>query len=144
MKRSSVASAAGCAIAAVAAHSLYLTAQTPPSPSFYKEVLPILQKNCQSCHRPGQIAPFSLLTYESTRPWARSIKVKVESRQMPPWFADAQHGAFSNDPSLTQGEIDTIVQWTDAGAPAGDPAVAPPAVEWAENGWTVKPDYVIK
>src|SRR5712691_1215934 len=125
MKRLSVASAAACAIAAVAAHSLYLTAQTPPSPTFYKQVLPILQKNCQSCHRPGQIAPFSMLTYESTRPWARSIKTKVESRQMPPWFADTQHGEFSNNPSLKPDEIDAIVKWVDAGAPAGDPADAP-------------------
>jgi hypothetical protein len=144
MKRLYVAFAAACALAGVVSHSLNLTAQSPSPPTFYKEVLPIFQKNCQSCHRPGQIAPFSLLTYESTRPWARSIKVKVESRQMPPWFADAQHGAFANDPSLTQSEIDTIVQWSDAGAPAGDPIDAPRAVEWAQNGWTVKPDYIIK
>ncbi len=146
MKRLYATAAAASSLALISSYSLHLTAQTSSasSPTFYKEVLPILQKNCQSCHRPGQIAPFSLLTYESTRPWARSIKVKVESRQMPPWFADAQHGAFSNDPSLTQGEIDTIVKWTDAGSPAGDPADAPPAVEWAQNGWTVKPDYIIK
>ena len=70
--------------------------------SFSKDVLPILQKNCQSCHRPGQIAPMSLLTYQETRPWARSIKAKVESRQMPPWFADPAHGQFANDRSLSQ------------------------------------------
>src|SRR5712691_2775295 len=132
MKRFFVASAAACAIAAVAAHSLYLTAQTPPSPTFYKEVLPILQRNCQSCHRPGQIAPFSLLTYESARPWARSIRTKVESRQMPPWFADAHVSEFSNNPSLTDGQIETIVKWVDGGAPAGDVTDAPPPVQWAE------------
>jgi hypothetical protein len=70
--------------------------------TFAKDILPILQKNCQSCHRPGQIAPMSLLTYQETRPWARSIKAKVESRQMPPWFADPQHGRFANDRSLAQ------------------------------------------
>ena len=139
-----VASVLAGALATVGSHPATLIAQTPSSPTFYREVLPILQKNCQSCHRPGQIAPFSLLTYESTRPWARSIKTKVESRQMPPWFADSQHGEFSNDPSLKPGEIDTIVHWADAGAPAGDPADAPRPVEWAQNGWTVKPDYIIK
>ena len=66
-------------------------------PTFTRDVLPILQKHCQSCHRPGQIGQFSMLSYESTRPWARSIKARVESRQMPPWFADPQHGAFAND-----------------------------------------------
>src|SRR5262245_32741598 len=73
-------------------------------PTFTKDVLPIVQKNCQSCHRPGQIAPFSLLTYETARPWARSIKTKVESRQMPPWFADPAYGEFANDRSLKQSE----------------------------------------
>src|SRR5262245_19499352 len=72
------------------------------APTFSKDVAPILQKNCQSCHRPGQIAPMSLLTYAETRPWARSIKTKVESRQMPPWFADPRYGHFMNDRSLTQ------------------------------------------
>src|SRR2546425_9455619 len=90
--------------------------------NFYKDVLPILQKNCQNCHRPGQIAPFSMLTYEGTRPWARSLKTKVESRQMPPWFADPQFGEFSNDPSLTPLEIDTIAKWADGGALAGNSA----------------------
>ena len=68
--------------------------------TFNKDVLPILQKNCQSCHRPGQIAPMSLVTFRDTRPWARSMKAKVESRQMPPWFADPAHGPFANDRSL--------------------------------------------
>ena len=106
-------------------------------PTFYKDVLPILQKNCQSCHRPGQIAPFSMLSYESTRPWARSIKTKVESRQMPPWFADPHVQEFSNNPSLSDRQIATIAAWVDSGAPAGDANDAPPAIPWAENGWTV-------
>jgi hypothetical protein len=72
------------------------------------------------------------------------MKTKVESRQMPPWFADPRHGEFSNDPSLTKGEIETIAKWADAGALAGNPADAPPPLPWAENGWTVKPDYIMK
>src|SRR5204862_8297899 len=81
--------------------------------TFTKDVLPILQKNCQSCHRPGQIGPMSLLTYQEARPWVRSIRSKVESRQMPPWFADPHFGQFANDRSLVQQEVDTIVRWVD-------------------------------
>src|SRR5260221_8195589 len=119
MLRSGFAGLLVVAVAAIAASSWstssplgsarVLAAGTPVT--FAKDVLPILQRNCQSCHRPGQIAPMSLLTYQETRPWARSIKSKVESRQMPPWFADPQHGRFANDRSLTQGDIDTIATW---------------------------------
>src|SRR2546421_8061996 len=75
------------------------------SATFYKDVLPVLQKNCQSCHRPGQIAPMSFLTYSSVRPWAKAMKAAVVTRKMPPWFADPQYGHFSNDRSLPQSEI---------------------------------------
>ena len=112
--------------------------------TFSKDVLPILQKNCQSCHRPGQIAPMSLLTYSEARPWARSIKTKVESRQMPPWFADPQHGQFANDRSLSPRDIETIAKWADAGAPQGDTADAPPPVAWPVDGWQFKPDVIVK
>ena len=112
--------------------------------TFTKDILPILQKNCQSCHRPGQIAPMSLLTYQETRPWARSIKAKVESRQMPPWFADPQHGRFANDRSLAQADIETLVKWVDAGTPQGDPQDAPPPIEWPADGWQIKPDIVVR
>src|ERR1051326_9486724 len=94
--------------------------------TFNKDVLPILQRNCQSCHRPENIAPMSLLTYDSARPWAKAMKAAVSSRKMPPWFADPQSGHFSNDPSLKQEEIATIVQWVDSGAPQVDPRDAPP------------------
>jgi hypothetical protein len=140
----STAAAVVGAVVLMASQTAHPAGQTLPSPTFYKEVLPILQKNCQSCHRPGQIAPFSLLTYESTRPWARSIKTKVESRQMPPWFADPHVSEFSNNPSLSDGQIETIARWVDGGAPAGDTNDAPAPVQWAENGWTVKPDFIIK
>src|SRR5213594_445398 len=68
--------------------------------TFYKDVLPILQKNCQTCHRPGQIAPMALITYKETRPWAKAIKAAVTMRKMPPWFADHRYGHFTNDRSL--------------------------------------------
>ena len=76
--------------------------------TFHRDVLPVLQKNCQTCHRPGQIGPFSMLTFKDTRPWAKAIKAAVVSRVMPPWFADPHYGHFNNDRSLTQTEIDTI------------------------------------
>ncbi len=141
MWRTFAAATLGCLV--VTGSVLAQVPSPADAPTFYKDVLPILQKNCQSCHRPGQIAPFSLLTYESARPWARSIKTKVESRQMPPWFADAHVGQFSNNPSLDDSQIAAITKWVDSGAPAGDAKDAPPPVQWAENGWTVKPDVVI-
>jgi hypothetical protein len=112
--------------------------------TFSKHVLPILQKNCQSCHRPGQIAPMSLVTFHETRPWARSMKAKVESRQMPPWFADPAHGPFANDRSLSQKDIETIATWADTGAPEGDPKDAPPPVAWPADGWQIKPDIIVR
>jgi len=121
-----------------------LAGDVPGTVTFNKDVLPILQKNCQSCHRPGNIAPMSFLTYESTRPWAKAMKTAVLTRKMPPWFADSKYGHFSNDPSLKQGEIDTIGKWADAGAPQGDPKDAPPPIQWAENGWIAKPDVILK
>ena len=102
--------------------------------TYYEDVLPILQENCQSCHRPagqnvtGIIAPMSLMTFEDTRPWARALARKVEAREMPPWYAtEHTDGLFSNERSLTDTEIDTIVSWVNGGAPAGDKALAPPA-----------------
>lgn len=112
--------------------------------TFNKDVLPILQRNCQTCHRPGNIAPMSFLSYETTRPWAKAMKAAVVTRKMPPWFADPQYGHFSNDRSLKQEEIDTIVQWVDNGAVKGDPNDAPPPVKWPENGWMTNPDLVLK
>ena len=102
-------------LAAIDASHLLAAGQAADAPTYYRDVLPILQKNCQSCHRPGQIAPFSMLSYESTRPWARSIKTKVESRQMPPWFADPHVQEFSNNPSLSDGQVSTIVKWVEGG-----------------------------
>lgn len=114
------------------------------APSFYKDVLPILQAHCQQCHRPGEIGPMPLLTYSGTRPWAKSIREQVIARKMPPWFADPRFGHFANDRSLSAAEIDTIAAWVNAGAPAGDPRDRPPAREWTE-GWNIgTPDEVIE
>src|ERR1700731_111326 len=112
---------------------LALAALLSPPPTaadvtFNKDVLPILQKNCQTCHRPGQVAPMSLISYKDARPWAKAIKAAVTTRKMPPWFADPQVGHFTNDRSLKQSEIDTLVQWADSGAAEGDPKDVPPPV----------------
>src|SRR6202451_3929033 len=120
-------------------------AGTGSSPvTFYKDVLPVLQKNCQTCHRPGEIAPASFLTYESTRPWAKSIKEAVLLKKMPPWFADPHYGKFSNDRSLSQRDVDTLVAWADGGAPEGDVRDLPPQTAYVE-GWSIpKPDVVFE
>ena len=119
-------------------------AQTPAPATFTGSVAPILQAHCQVCHRPGEAAPFSLLTYEQARPWAKAIKEAVLQRKMPPWFADPHYGKFSNDRSLPQSEIDTLVAWVDAGAPQGNPKDMPAPREFAD-GWAIpKPDAVIE
>src|SRR5258705_5886129 len=94
--------------------------------TFVKDVAPILNRSCVGCHRPGEAAPMSLVGYENVRPWVRSIRQRVVTRQMPPWKADsAASVAFENDPSLSQAEIDRIVRWIDAGAPRGNGAEPP-------------------
>src|ERR1700741_2070136 len=124
------------ALALLAAGALYpaITARQPASPAaapvtFTKDIAPILQKSCQNCHRPGAVAPMSLLTYQDARPWARSIKAKVVAREMPPWYIDRHIGItkFKDDPSLTDAEIATIVKWVDGGAPAGSASDMPKA-----------------
>jgi mono/diheme cytochrome c family protein len=122
--------------------------------TYYEDVAPIIQANCQSCHRPtgknigSLVAPMSLLTYEETRPWARAISNKVKAREMPPWFASEPKGVFSNERGLSDREIETIVKWVDAGAPAGDKSKAPPAavsVEAESGGWSLgTPDLIVK
>lgn len=118
------------------------TDSSSSSVTFTKDILPILQANCQSCHRPGEIAPMSFLTYESTRPWAKAMKVAVFTHKMPPWFADPNVGHFSNDRTLKPSDIETIAKWADNGAPQGDPKDAPPAIAWPSEGWKIKPDYI--
>ena len=96
--------------------------------TFHKDVEPILQRSCQVCHRPDNMAPMSLMNYQETRPWARSIKNKVVAREMPPWHIDPNVGIqdFKQDRSLSKTEIALIATWVDAGAPRGNPADAPP------------------
>jgi hypothetical protein len=117
-------------------------AAEPPSATFYRDVLPILQERCQSCHRAGEIGPMPLGTYTEARPWAKAIRQAVVTRKMPPWNADGPHGKFRNDPSLAQKEIDTLVAWVDGGAPEGNAKDAPSARTFT-NGWTIgTPDAI--
>jgi mono/diheme cytochrome c family protein len=110
--------------------------------TFNKDVAAIFYKNCAECHRASDIAPMPLMTYKEARPWARSIKEKVLTREMPPWSPDPRYGEFTNDHRLAQKEIDTIVAWVDQGAREGDPKDLPPAPEFAStDGWQLgKPD----
>ncbi len=118
-------------------------AATTAQPTFHKDVEPILQKHCQECHRPGEIAPFSLLSYQDARPWAKSIRGDILTKKMPPWFADPQYGHFMNDRSLSADEISTLVSWVDTGAKEGDTKDAPKALAFVD-GWNMqKPDVVL-
>ena len=114
--------------------------------TFSKDVAPIFQRSCQNCHRPGSIAPMSLLTYKDARPWARAIKDKVVRRQMPPWHIDRTIGInkFKDDPSLSETEISTIASWVDQGSPEGSPADMPPPRQFGANDqWHIQPDLVV-
>jgi hypothetical protein len=114
------------------------------SATFTKDVAPILYKNCVDCHRAGEIAPMSLLTYKEVRPWAKSIRERVLDRSMPPWSADPRHGSWANDPRLSEQEIATIVEWVNAGAPKGDDKDLPSAPKFTD-GWTIgTPDAVVE
>jgi hypothetical protein len=140
------------AVVAMVTLSVPAAAQRPagavPQVTFTKDVAPILQRSCVTCHRPGQTAPMSLMTYEAARPWARSIKARVAAREMPPWHIDRHVGIqkFKNDPSLTDDEIATIVKWVDSGAPQGNPADMPPPRQFADGSeWAIgKPDLVVR
>jgi hypothetical protein len=115
-----------------------LSGAAPEVPTFSRNVLPILQKHCQECHRPNEIAPMPFLTYPQTRPWAKAIREAVLLKKMPPWFAEPGFGPFSNDRSLAKDEIETLARWADAGAPEGDPKDCPPPRHWVE-GWNISP-----
>ena len=120
--------------------------------TFTRDVTPILQRSCQSCHRPNSLAPMSLITYDEVRPWARSIKYRTGLRNrmgvMPPWFLEKDVGiqAIKDDMSLTDDEIATIARWVDAGAPRGNPDDLPPPLAFAAPGeWEMgEPDLVVK
>jgi hypothetical protein len=114
------------------------------APTFYRDIAPILAAHCQVCHRPGEIAPFPLVTYRDAKPWAKLIAKSVAQKKMPPWFADPCCGHFRNDPSLSDQQIATIREWAEAGAPAGEAKNAPASPDWS-IGWNIAPpDLVFK
>jgi len=118
-------------------------AKETPAPTYARDVAPIFFKHCASCHRPKDIAPFSILDYKSARPWAKAIRQSVASRKMPPWFADPNYGHFSNDARLSDIEIATVKAWADAGAPEGNPADLPAAPKLVEGWQAGNPDAII-
>lgn len=150
-----------CAVGAFLTMSGLLTAggaattsgDSPSKPAtFTKDIAPIFQAKCEACHRKDSMAPMSLVTYEETRPWAKAIRERVITHQMPPWHLDKTVGIqqFQNDRSLSDEQVATIVKWVDAGAPQGNPKDMPPAKDWpAENTWQLakqygQPDLIIK
>ena len=134
----SLALIASAAVAAPPANN----AADPSEVTWADHVAPILHANCVSCHRPGQTAPMSLLSYDETRPWAKSIRKVTSDRTMPPWFANPEHGEFVEDPSLTDAEIETLNRWVAAGAPAGDLAQAPEPPSFSSEWKLGPPDLV--
>ncbi|MCX6596857.1 MAG: thiol-disulfide isomerase [Acidobacteria bacterium] len=114
------------------------------TPTFHKDVLPILRRHCQQCHRAGEAAPMAFITYDQVRPWAKAIKQSVVSKRMPPWFAEAGTGQFQHERRLTPVELATLAAWADGGAAAGNPKDAPAPAKFA-SGWTIgQPDLVIE
>jgi len=145
--------AGALALAVILALTGPVASQQSAAPTFTKDVAPILQEKCQACHRPGYIAPMSLLTYDDTRPWAKSIRERVLSRQMPPWHIDKSVGIqhFANDRSLSDDQVNTIVRWIDGGAQRGDPKDMPPPKQFPDDSiWNFAerfggpPDLIIK
>lgn len=138
MYMKTAALALGCVVG-LAANANSLT------PTFTKDVVPIFQAKCQECHRPGDIAPMSLLTYETTRPWAKSIKRKVVAREMPPFHAEKGKFPFANDTTLTEQEVETIVAWVDQGVKRGNPDDLPPPADLDPDHWRAgTPDLVLQ
>lgn len=140
-KRCVFAIASGSIAALLLQTSAAFPQSSPPVPTFYRDALPILEKHCQSCHRPGEMA-FPLTAYDQAAAHARAIRESVATKKMPPWLADPDYGHFANDPSLSQSEIKTLARWADGGAPAGDPHEAPPALRWTED-WNISPPDVV-
>jgi hypothetical protein len=135
---------AGCCLAAAATNSNRVSADAKKLPTFSENVASIFYKNCVACHRVGEIAPMSLVTYKEVRPWARAIREKVVTKQMPPWHPDPQYGTWENDRRISQKDIDTIVAWVDGGAPEGNPKNLPPMPKLA-GGWQIgEPDIVFQ
>ena len=136
------------AMAAAPAVALAQPGNGPAEVTFAKDIVPIFQRSCQVCHRQGEMAPMSLMTYQEVRPWARAIKNRVAAREMPPWHIDKNIGiqAFKDDPSLSDEEIAMVSAWVDNGAPLGDPADMPPPMDFPDaSEWQIgEPDLVVK
>jgi hypothetical protein len=133
-------------IAAVAAWPSSMAVEAAPAviPTFNRDVLPVLQRQCQECHRPNSIAPMSFMTYKDTRPYARAIEKAVVGKTMPPWFADPTVGHFKNTKLLSDSEIETLSAWAANGAPEGDPKDKPAPVQFTD-GWTIgQPDIIVQ
>src|SRR5258706_7988101 len=139
-------------VVALALAPLSIAADSTQSVTYARDIAPILLEKCQECHRKGTAAPMSLATYEEVRPWAKSIRERVITRNMPPWHLDKTVGIqhFDNDRSLTEAQILTIVRWVDSGAPMGDAKDLPPPKAWPDDqGWQLaklygQPDLVLK
>lgn len=133
-----------CFLAVAALESDRVSGDARKAPTFSKDVAPIFYKNCVGCHRPGEIAPMSLISYKEVRPWAKSIREKVATKEMPPWHPDPHYGQWENDRRLSQTEIDTIVAWVDSGAAEGNPKDLPPMPKLA-SGWQIgEPDLILQ
>ena len=131
-------------LTAVAAVSAPAPKDSSASVTFNKDVLPILQKNCQNCHRPGEVAPMSLVTYQDARPWAKAIKAAVVTQKMPPWFMDAKYDhRYSDVRRLNEADVKTLAAWADNGALEGDARDKPAPVAF-QDGWNLKPDLIIE
>src|ERR1700693_2373298 len=146
-----IALRSSASFAILSAAMLFLAAQSRsqepgnPPPTFTKDVAPILQKHCQTCHRPGEAAPFSMLTYEDALPWAPMMKMVTTKKIMPPWFADPQYGHFSNERSLSADEIRILAAWVNGGSQKGAPEDMPPPVKNFVEGWGIPtPDVVFQ
>ncbi len=143
---------AGALLAAGAADAPVEAQQAPGAPTFHRDIAPILQRSCQSCHRPDALAPMSLITYEEVRPYARAIRTRTATGgrpgAMPPWYMEKDIGIqhYKNDISLSDEEIATIARWAEGGAPRGLEADAPPPLSFAAaNTWTIgEPDFVVR
>src|SRR5436190_18943253 len=137
MRRTILAAVVVYAVSAAGQLQAQSPAPTPAAaPTFSKDVAPVFYKNCTSCHRPGEIGPMALVTYQDARPWARSIAAKMASGARPPWHADPANGEFVNDRRLSSTDKETILKWIAAGAPEGNPADLPAAPTYAD-GWQV-------
>lgn len=143
----------GLAALSIAGFGTRVSADDAPAQgvTFYKDVLPILQQNCQTCHRSGgtnlggMVAPMALMTYQDMRPWVKAIVKQVSAKNMPPWHATPEfHGVFSNERVLTAAQIETITKWATSGAPAGDAKDAPAPVTFPTGEWAIgKPDLIL-